>query len=438
MSVRTIACANCGARYRIPESFQGAKARCKSCGATIEIANSIVSDDAPAAPSKPAAASGASRSASSRSSSKSSKASSARSGKGSRSSARRGAASRASKDDDGDDAPKRGARAGGRSSRGGRAAGGRSGGRAARGSARRARSDDDAPQKNNTPILIGVGAVVVLGIAGFFIFGGNGNEPGKGDGKQPGVAKNDETGKKDAGKSDATKDAGKKDATADAGKKDAGKGDSGKGDAVADKGKAAEAAGKTGDGTAEAAAAKKDADAKKAAAAAAKKKADAKKAAKSKVSPFNAKTELEDIAFPSDVTDSEKAELQKLGKDVFEFGAMRGKRAMTKLKAMPRKAFPVLFNGLRGLDYMDSDDVGTAFYVVKELEEMLLGNNIPLRIPQFGEPIKQEDSWWNQKCLKALVGFWEKQVDSGDKDAWDAWVKLRKKNLAKKEKEAGK
>ena len=41
---RVVACANCGARYRIPESFKASKSRCKGCGATIEIASSIVSD----------------------------------------------------------------------------------------------------------------------------------------------------------------------------------------------------------------------------------------------------------------------------------------------------------------------------------------------------------------------------------------------------------
>ena len=38
MPLTQITCANCGAQYRLPESFSAATAKCKKCGATIDVA----------------------------------------------------------------------------------------------------------------------------------------------------------------------------------------------------------------------------------------------------------------------------------------------------------------------------------------------------------------------------------------------------------------
>ncbi len=62
MSLIQIVCANCGAKYRLPETFQSDSARCKACGATIDVAaqrSSAAAGTPPAAvpptPAKPAA-----------------------------------------------------------------------------------------------------------------------------------------------------------------------------------------------------------------------------------------------------------------------------------------------------------------------------------------------------------------------------------------------
>ena len=37
MSLTPVECANCGAKYRLPESFKADKAKCKKCGGVVEI-----------------------------------------------------------------------------------------------------------------------------------------------------------------------------------------------------------------------------------------------------------------------------------------------------------------------------------------------------------------------------------------------------------------
>ena len=38
MSLIPIVCANCGAKYRLPETFKSDHAKCKKCGAVIDVA----------------------------------------------------------------------------------------------------------------------------------------------------------------------------------------------------------------------------------------------------------------------------------------------------------------------------------------------------------------------------------------------------------------
>jgi hypothetical protein len=48
MSVLAIACDNCGAKYRLPESFSGDKAKCQKCGSVIDVAAQRKAAAAPA------------------------------------------------------------------------------------------------------------------------------------------------------------------------------------------------------------------------------------------------------------------------------------------------------------------------------------------------------------------------------------------------------
>lgn len=65
MTVLAITCDNCGAKYKLPESFTGSQAKCQKCGSVIDVARQRAAASSPAAgpataarpaPAKPAAA----------------------------------------------------------------------------------------------------------------------------------------------------------------------------------------------------------------------------------------------------------------------------------------------------------------------------------------------------------------------------------------------
>jgi hypothetical protein len=56
MTLLQIVCDNCGAKYRLPETFTGAKAKCKQCNSAIDVAAQRAAAQAPAAAAAPAAA----------------------------------------------------------------------------------------------------------------------------------------------------------------------------------------------------------------------------------------------------------------------------------------------------------------------------------------------------------------------------------------------
>src|SRR5262249_61989221 len=56
MTLLQIVCDNCGAKYRLPETFSGAKAKCKQCNSAIDVAAQRAAAQAPAAAATPAAA----------------------------------------------------------------------------------------------------------------------------------------------------------------------------------------------------------------------------------------------------------------------------------------------------------------------------------------------------------------------------------------------
>ncbi len=153
----------------------------------------------------------------------------------------------------------------------------------------------------------------------------------------------------------------------------------------------------------------------------AKKKPSAKKKKKG-VKPFDAKT-LGELAYSSDTTDAEKKQYAELAKTAAEESGILGKRAAEKLLKIGRKAFPAMWNALRTIDYMNEDQAMNAFMMHKVFEELMLGNNAGFRPPTPGMPIKQEDAWWNARCLKPLQRFWER---NGEADAWAAWLAKRK------------
>jgi hypothetical protein len=115
-SLIKIVCANCGAQYRLPETFQSPSAKCKKCGATIDVAGqrqgvSAAPAAKPAAPAAKAAAAADEPAAPARSA-RSSRGRGAAAGetRGARGSRRSGGSSRRSRrgGDEGDEGGKRG------------------------------------------------------------------------------------------------------------------------------------------------------------------------------------------------------------------------------------------------------------------------------------------------------------------------------------------
>lgn len=398
MAQRLIQCANCGARYKIPETMKAAKARCKGCGATIEIETSLVTGDAAqrqparkerAAPEpKPEPARRSARGAG--------RPEGGRSG-------RRGAAGG------------RAEAAAGHRPRAGRARGGRpAGGRAAaaRGARRgRGRGEDDEPQTSRAPLIIGISAgVIALGVAAFFVFRGHGGaEPQPS--KQP-VARSDTA---SGGAAERTADAGKKSGPGAAETGNIGKGEGKPAEATSGAGGEAGVAAATGD-------AEKASDG---GAKTAKKPAKPKKPEPKKITAFDAKT-LEPTPWAPDTTEEEKKELAELAKTAMEEFGIQGQRAVKKLVETGRKAFPAIVNVLRTANYMDTDEALQAFGLHKAIEEILLGDNVGFKPPTPGEDVKQEDAWWNAKCVRTLQQFWARR-DSGDKANWAEYIKLRRK-----------
>jgi hypothetical protein len=148
--------------------------------------------------------------------------------------------------------------------------------------------------------------------------------------------------------------------------------------------------------------------------------------------PFDAKTELQDLAFPSDVSEAEKKELNELATTAIEDSSMHGQKALKKLEASGRKAMPAILNKLRTLDYLNPDQMDMAFSMHQAIERILLGNNVDFQRDPTKDTITQEEAWHNAAQLKPLWRFWEQQVGNGELEPWDKWVALRKENLAKK------
>lgn len=162
MSFLQIACDNCGAKYKLPETFSGTKAKCQKCGSVIDVAAQRASASAPtaSAAAKPAAAArpaAAAKPAVSRA--KSEPRAKSESGAEARASAGTGSA--------------RTARAGGRRAKGGDE-GEEGGGRAGR----RGRGDGAEKKKSAMPLVLGgVGLVAAIAVVVVLMTRGGGEEP---------------------------------------------------------------------------------------------------------------------------------------------------------------------------------------------------------------------------------------------------------------------
>jgi type II secretory pathway pseudopilin PulG len=387
---RVIACANCGAKFKLPDSFTSPKAKCKSCGAVIEIESSIVSADAPATP-KPAAPKATPRASTGAASeerpARSSRAGGRAGARGSKVGAGRARRGRQADGEEEAASPRRGAGA----RRG--AAAGRGGARAGRGRGRAAA--DEAPEGNKTGLYLGVGGglVAIIAVVLFFVLSGQKEEPkqpeqnqqtAQNQKEQQQPAKQDEASKKDeqTASTEESNTPAKVDETT---KEDP----------------------------------KKETPAKEATA----KKDDSSP----KTSAFDAKT-LSELEWAPDTTSAQKEEIKKLIEKALEPG-MSGVRALRKLESedFARHAFPAIVNRLRTFNYFNGEQAALAYSFHKTLEKITLGRNAGYKPPmdEYAD-VPEEDAYWNAKCVKPWHRMWESQFMSGDLDAWEQFMAKRK------------
>ncbi len=405
MSLPPIVCQNCGAKYKLPESFTSDKAKCKACGAVIDVAAQraeTTKQRSATASARPAAARPASaRPATPLAAPAHPKTESPKPTRSARGRPRPGAA-----------AAEATAPAARRGRRGARTEDGDEG----EGTGRRGRSRrEPAGRGGNKGVMIGsaIGlvAIVIVGIV-ILMKQGGGDQPAKTD------TANSEAAKPDA----ANPDAGKTDAA----KTDAG--DTGEHAADATDQPSATTPSESAPESTDTKAA--EASAKTAETAPPKDQTPPADGAKitSKDQLFDPKTETQPLEYPPEVTAEQRAHIEQLVQTAMD-GSGASPRAMNELADIGYYGLYGLVNGLRQIDYTDSFQSMTAFAINKKLEEMTYGLAVDYRPPQVGEDQPLDDVNYDAKT----VGVWIDTIRNKlpTKEAFDKWIETRKKMRAK-------
>ena len=370
MSVLQIVCQNCGAKYKLPESFQGDKAKCKACGAVIDVAAQRGGGSGTASPSKPAelkpagakpAAARPSRTASSGRST-----SSERSPSSARGAAEKSAGAGSSR------------RSAGAS--GGRAAGGRRG------------AAEAAPKKKGNPALLIGGIVVVVAVVVAVLMSG-GDDPKPAEQAQTAQGTTASTGS-NAGTTPAAAQSTPAENT------DTGGGTNPVATTPAAEKPATEEAAQTPEP-------KKPEPAKPA-------PSPAKTEITTRADVFDPKS-LDALEYPAEVSSETQASISEALLDLAD-GGVAGIRAKRRLEEIGWPAIFGIINYLRTLDYFDSDASMTAYELNRLLEAMAVGINVGYRPPQIGEEQSLEDVDWNAKTVKAWIRLPTKYPTAEDFD----------------------
>ncbi len=380
--MKQIACTNCGAKYKLPDSFKSDKAKCKACGSVIDVAAQLGGDGDASAAAKPAAA----------------KPAAAKPARAKPATARRSARS----DDDGEKrSPRRGGGTTGRTKvrdegDDGSAARKRS---RVRGAGRTTKPAEGGGGNKGLMIggsILGVALLVVIGVWAF-----SGDEKPETDD----VANN--TDPKAGAQANQPEDDNKKAAEATTPKED---------DA-----KAGEADAKKDDKAAAEATAKKNKPAKP-----------AKPKVKEPTTPeevYDPKAELQPVEWPDSVTEDEIKQIEQLCKDVVD-GGLAGSRATPKLEAMGYKSLPGIVNAMRELNYLDSDDTMTGFVFSKLLRQMTMdGYQVPFVPVDLGEDVPLKTAHQNALTVKDWRRFAERR---NSEESWNEYLEKMKKASKKK------
>jgi hypothetical protein len=380
MTVLQITCDNCGAKYKLPESFDKPQAKCQKCGSVIDVARQRAATANPTAPSaaKPAAAKPAAAARPAQDRSKPERAAPA-------------AASAAAR-------PARGAKA----KEAGEAGGGRRGSRE--------RGEPKEKKGNMLPLLgVAAGVLVVVAVIAVML---------KDD-----APKQDQAASKDAAKTPAAAAP-----TPPAGTPAAGTPAAPPANTPPASPAPANGAAKPGDAPAAATTppASTPAASTPASAAKAPEPADATPKVRDPNKPWenmrnppqgmdqvsDAKS-FSEVTWPDSIDAATKAAVQELAATAKESGGP-GMRATNKLKTAEFE-FPALFalvEQLRLLDYRNNDDAMLGLALNKVLEEILFDMNTRYAAVTYDEAISPAKAEWNTQTVKAWIGLLGRYPDA--------------------------
>jgi hypothetical protein len=380
MSTLPITCDNCGAKYKLPESFAGSHAKCQKCGSVIDVQKQRGGTGAPAA-AKPAAA----RPAAARPATE--KPAAARSTAPAR-------AGRASKG--GDEAPARG---------------------------RRERGERGEPKKGNmTPVLLGVAALAAIGAGAFFLLRDGGQPPA--DTNQQASANASAKPAEKPAEKPAAKPAEKPaeyHAAAPAVPP-----------ADAQAAKPADPAGTPPAKPSDAGAAK-PADANASAPDVADDPSQPKRPWQKMRNPPASLDQVTDpksygeVPWPASVDDAKKQEIRGLAEDVAG-GGRAGIRARGKLLELDYPAMFGIVEKLRTIDYRSAEESMVAFELNKLLEEITFELNARFEPVEISETIPPAKAEWNTRTVKAWIDLMGSFQDE---------AKFKEGRAARKKKAAG-
>ncbi len=397
MSDLTIVCDNCGAKYRLPASFSGDKAKCKQCGSAIDVAAQKTAAAAPAKTpaQKPAVAAAPAATRSSRSSSTDADkpGRSTRAGKGADESRGR----RGKKDADGESGSSRGER----------------------------------PVKKNNAMLFVGGGIGALALVAVIVALGSGKKNAAQATDQAKIEQSKAADKTAEAKTQplvetpppvnpvaatpAVADAAKAPAAADAKAPPAPDGKATEAP-TAPKPAEASANGKTDKTPAESptgGAPQRNSDRNKTA---------------SMEAVFDPKT-LGEVTWPSDVTAEQKTEIRGLMQDILD----QGRASIVAKPKVVKFGYTAIFGiveQLRQLDYRSTDGHMTAFELNKLLQEICAGMNTGFEAVNIGDTLKPNVADWNAQTNRAWAQL---LLKFPSKDAFETWKRDRlEKGLDKK------
>ncbi|MEO0481773.1 MAG: hypothetical protein AAF196_20090 [Planctomycetota bacterium] len=404
MSLLQIVCQNCGAKYRLPETFSGDRAKCKSCGSVIDVAaqrdgNAGATQKVQAQPAKarPAAAKpAAAKPAGARAAGGASKKTTAKKAGAKKATARAGSRRAAAEDED--EAPR-----------------GRAGARRSSGGGSRRSSREAEPAKNNNMMIYGgLGAVVLIVVLIVALGGDNDPNPNdNGDGQNQ-VADNSESNGSGSQSNSNDSSAGNNDSTG---------GETNAGDQTPTEDPSAG----SNDGNAEETSEDPSTGGNDA-----QPSEDPTPTEETVENPYDPRTELEAIAWPESIAADDREEAEGWVEDL-EFGGFAGINAKKRLTDNYWVGTFAVLNKLRTLDLSDADQVRYGDDLTRHFtEQMIAGIVVPWRNVNPSETPSNADRDRNGKNVKALFD-WANRALTGDnpylaaKDSFEAWVETRRK-----------